>query len=280
MLGHRLIRLIIPIDTVRQFHAFCTLGERLANTQRAASPALPANPPPPLPQRSRRAPNLTVDIPCKSRVVPNNHHNQAIAIQHGRTGSDVTQSSGESSMQSSGDSESTSNARTVLRPRSGREYQRVDRTKLEELNSSRGSSDRTPLSAGASVFTFDFADVARHNLSRVSYVRRTDSESTPPPSPLSLTSQTSASSSINYAEIDLPSIRTPPPARTGEVQYAVIDHVATAAASRVAREHARMREDSLKRVEQEGRSPDKRRGRFGRERKSKTDKKFFAFREN
>ena len=56
---------------------------------------------------------------------------------------------------------------------------------------------------------------------------------------------------LNYAEIDLSqtddSIRPRKPIKTNDIEYAMIDMVATAAASRAGKEHAQLREDSLRR---------------------------------
>ena len=76
---------------------------------------------------------------------------------------------------------------------------------------------------------------------------------TPPGSPRSLSSVSEQSNPLlNYAEIDLSQsddTKRPrkPLNRSSDIEYAMIDMVATAAASRVGKEHAQLREDSLRR---------------------------------
>ena len=197
----------------------------------------------------------------------------------------------------------TSPALTTLRPRSGKEYQRVDRKKLaEDLNV-------PPLSAGAPVagdkltaqspsvastsFSFDAASILSERksfssawssgedspkyppslCSRQSSFRehhymnlfpRNESlvivEATPPGSPRPHSRVSNMSEvQLNYAEIDLTEMEDRRGGRgrgrshvrrdTAPTEYAVIDMEATAAASRVGREHARLRESSLLRKE-------------------------------
>ena len=186
-------------------------------------------------------------------------------------------------------------ATTVLRPRFGKEYKKLDRKKLvEELNNLGLGSPKTPNSphnTEASVFTFDvsstssqmsglsgfsgdgeswspsIASVSRyssqskeHDYVNIGMPRElSDSprfmEMTPPGSPRSLSSEQS-NPMLNYAEIDLSkasSERKPPQksvSRSSDIEYAMIDMVATAAAQRVGKEHAQRREqDSLRRKE-------------------------------
>lgn len=86
---------------------------------------------------------------------------------------------------------------------------------------------------------------------------RTDSprfwDMTPPGSPRSLSGASEQSNPLlNYAEIDLSQTVGDPtrprkPMRSSDIEYAMIDMVATAAASRAGKEHAQLREDSLRR---------------------------------
>ena len=171
------------------------------------------------------------------------------------------------------DTQKVSPAYTTLRPRSGKEYQRLDRKKLvEELSPG--------VSSVASVFTFDRASVESSKMSMISgsslrsrrgcsaesaYMNvnfprdgKYMSDSTPPDSPYSPCSTDPDSPSLNYAEIDLVHMensekakkrpRRPQP-KPSNTEYATIDMIATTTASRVGKEHAQLREDSLKRKE-------------------------------
>lgn len=194
-------------------------------------------------------------------------------------------------------------ATTVLRPRFGKEYKKLDRKKLvEELNSMGLGSPKTPNSpsvgvgTSASVFTFDVSSTSSHmsGLSGLSSVGDDSPRSpslasstysgsrcrehdyvnlgvhprdladsprfmdmTPPGSPRSFSSEQS-NPMLNYAEIDFSGAKTSdkkPVRRTiskgSDIDYAMIDMVATVAAQKVGKEHAQSREDSLKKKDRE-----------------------------
>ena len=183
---------------------------------------------------------------------------------------------------------------TTLRPRFGKEYQRVERRRLVENNVTPSPGPPSTTSS-STVFTFDVTSMA--SSSRQSFISdcSTDNDSprspmlrghadhpvymnigfpngrsgSPvivehrPPSALSYAAEQS-NALLNYAEIDLrhtngksssngesgtPRHKRP---QTERVEYAMIDMVATAAASRVGKEHARQREDSLRRKDGAG----------------------------
>ena len=181
----------------------------------------------------------------------------------------------------------TSPASTTLRPRSGKEYKKLDRRKLaEDLNIPLEEllPPKSP-SVSSSVFTFDSAislraspasayscgedspnmlnhrrEYVNHSESLRSaeasqhcsrdYVNHSESmrssEASPPGSCTCLVGDTTEAL-LNYAEIDLSdSESSKPPGRSGnEIEYAIIDMVATVTASRVGKEHAQLREDKL-----------------------------------
>ena len=191
----------------------------------------------------------------------------------------------------------SSPASTTMRPRSGKEYQKLDRRKLAEiglLSDSPSPKEKTPKDTPNSpkVFTFDVPDqlqvtsanssihssatnsprspaVTRLQLVENPYVNITlpvdradvsaSLNDTPPASPYSAISNTSDSSSplLHYAEIDMThstSKRRSKPTSTRsrranktDTEYAMIDIVATNAASRVGKEHAQNRENTLRR---------------------------------
>lgn len=193
------------------------------------------------------------------------------------------------------DEHSVSSAITTLRPRSGKEYQRMDRRKLAEVLDMSPSGDesmkttpRSPItpSVASTVFSFDTTSMCSHGsfgygfssgddspkfqppltprpFSRNephTYVNLTfhKSESprfmdTPPASPRNISKiGEQAHPQLNYAEIDLSDSsdttkKSRKPKREGAIEYAMIDMVATVAASKVGREHAKNREDSLRR---------------------------------
>ena len=179
----------------------------------------------------------------------------------------------------------SSMASSTMRPRSGREY--VDRRKLDELNLN-GSDDQvapSPFSNTSSVFTFDssmslsLSNCSPRSPSESSYMSSRTKEPeyvninpfTPPASPHHSIGSEVSNRRLNYAEIDLsssgntnsssdrPTSRViPSRPRGSDVHYAKIDMVAMAAASRVGREHAQFREDSLKRKDDPRRVPEDR----------------------
>ena len=201
------------------------------------------------------------------------------------------------------DESKTSPATTVLRPRFGKEYKKLDRKKLvEELNSMGLGSPKTPNSpsvgvgGSASVFTFDVSSTSSHmsGLSSMGDVESPRSPSllsrysgnsykehdyvnlgkpreladsprfmdmTPPGSPRSFSSEQS-NPMLNYAEIDFSGSKgnseKKPVRRTiskgSDIDYAMIDMIATVAAQKVGKEHAQSREDSLKKKDRERRS--------------------------
>ena len=188
----------------------------------------------------------------------------------------------------------TSPASTTLRPRFGKEYQRLNRKKL--LEEPEQSTPQSP--SVASVFTFDVSSTGSPS-SRMSYgssysrgeetpsprspsqklirdhlymnvmVGKDKPESpraiymnvdlTPPGSPQSMCSISPAppmeqvNPELNYALIDHSKLKDSknkprkPPQKSSNIEYAEIDMVATAAARRVGKEHAQLREDSLRR---------------------------------
>jgi hypothetical protein len=203
-------------------------------------------------------------------------------------------------------SESSPAPATTLRPRFGKEYQRVERRHHRGLVDNGGNvtpSPATTSSSNSTVFTFDVASMA----SRMSFVSdnpgggsdsadspRSPSvamlrhgggggpehvymnigfpsgraaspvivEARPPGSPYSYAGAEQSNALLNYAEIDLRhassssngprgdgggGIVTGSRAGTERVEYAMIDMVATVAAARVGKEHAKEREDSLRR---------------------------------
>ena len=183
------------------------------------------------------------------------------------------------------DDHKCSPASTTLRPRFGKEYKKLDRRKLtDDLYLGSADGPRTPgsPSVASSVFTFDTMSLSsrmssmsghsygndsprspghfrpkEHDYVNVCMPRdRTDSprfwDMTPPGSPRSLSGASEQSNPLlNYAEIDLSqtddSVRPRKPIKSSDIEYAMIDMVATAAASRVGKEHAQLREDSLRR---------------------------------
>lgn len=167
---------------------------------------------------------------------------------------------------SSGEDSRPSPALTMMRPRYGREYQCVDRRRLHEEGSP-FTPQRSP--SVASVFTFDTVPSSLRfgasgncssgenspkypaglrcriagdlvssprNISPIVLDPMVDSPSVP-----------AEKVSLNYAEIDLSgaSVQRAASSRTDrdKIEYALIDLIATSAASRVGREHARQRED-------------------------------------
>lgn len=174
---------------------------------------------------------------------------------------------------SSGEEGRPSPALTTMRPRYGKEYQCVDRRRLYEEGSP-FSPQRSP-SVTSSVFTFDNM---LSNL-RGGVSGNCSSGENSPKYPSSLRSRIAgdhvsssrnispivldpmvdsppaadARALLNYAEIDLSGaemspvssvLRTPSRADKDKTEYALIDLVATSAASRVGRERARQREDT------------------------------------
>ena len=167
---------------------------------------------------------------------------------------------------------------STFRPRSGREY--VERKKLDELNLNRTDDQVTPSPfSNSSVFTFDssmslsMSNCSPRSPSEGSYMSTRTKEPeyvnvstfTPPASPHQSIASEVSNPRLNYAEIDLScgsqssvTERMPPRTRSSDVHYAKIDMVAMAAASRVGREHAQFREDSLKRKDEPRRVPEDR----------------------
>ena len=191
----------------------------------------------------------------------------------------------------------SSPASTILRPRSGKEYQKIQRRRTTDTtdDSVTASPLTTPQSpAGASVFTFDttfisstmsggelhspkLGKLSQAELASMSYSLRSDSvqspramymniDLSPPESPLPANLSLPANLTLpaeqlepqlNYAEIDLSeagrldslpyskrSRRTTEPA---QIEYSMIDMVATRAASKARRQHALTRDGSLRR---------------------------------
>ena len=194
----------------------------------------------------------------------------------------------------------TSPASTTLRPRSGKEYKKLDRRKLaEDLNIPLEEllPPKSP-SVSSSVFTFDSTtslraspasayscgedspnmlsqhrdyvnrseslrssdachhrDYVNHSESLRSseacqnrdYVNHSDSLRSSDTSPPGSCTCLATEALLNYAEIDLSdSESSRAPGRSGnEIEYAIIDMVATVTASRVGKEHAQLREDKL-----------------------------------
>ena len=210
-------------------------------------------------------------------------------------------SSGTTSVCSEDQTKTSSPAATTLRPRFGREYQKVDRRRLaEELNvplattttteqqTSTTSSQPTSV-ASNSIFNFDVGSLSSYRSNPPSaYSSGTDSPhspsllqrrwrdpdyvnicipasaldsprftNTPPPSsPHSISGMSVYSNStLHYAEIDLSGSEGTSGTsqvihgKDGATDYAMIDMIATAAASRVGKEHAQLREDSLRRTD-------------------------------
>ena len=123
----------------------------------------------------------------------------------------------------------TSPASTTRRPRSGSEYHHLDRRRL---------ADALPPPPPA-VFTFDLPPDGGGASRDASPARHSPYVNVP---------------SLNYAEIRVgggdggaPSRPPTTPTQLADpIEYTVIDMVATAAAARVAREHAQLRVDSLR----------------------------------
>ncbi|KAK3607439.1 hypothetical protein CHS0354_035138 [Potamilus streckersoni] len=188
----------------------------------------------------------------------------------------------------------SSPASTILRPRFGKEYQKVERRRTTTDESSGTSPAITPHSPGAaSVFTFEMpvaasetstftkdGEIQSPKFAKVTqleqaFLSRSDRgteliqspralymnvDLSPPASPLPSTCSSLPAEQfepqLNYAEIDLsdagqtdsarkrsPVSKTPP----SNIEYAMIDMVATAAAQKARKEHAQSREDSLRR---------------------------------
>ena len=204
-----------------------------------------------------------------------------------------------SSLDSSTHGEETvrsSPASTILRPRSGKEYQKVQRRRTtdttdESLTTSPLTTPQSP--AGASVFTFDTAFIgsamgggelhsprmgklSQAELASISHSRSESVQSpramymnidlSPPESPLPANLSLPANLTLpaeqiepqlNYAEIDLSetgrleslpySKRTRRTTEEAQIEYSMIDMIATRAASKARRQHALTRDGSLRR---------------------------------
>lgn len=187
-------------------------------------------------------------------------------------------------------------ASTTLRPRFGMEYKKLDRRKLaDDLNMSLIDGPNTPNSPSinSSVFTFDTTSTASRMSSISAFSLGNDSpkspslcrgshdhdyvnlpirdytdsprfmDMTPPRSPALSGISEQSNPLLNYAEIDLSQTddsKKPrkPASRSSQIEYAMIDMVATAAAAKVGKAHVQLREDSLRRKDR--RPPDEQQG--------------------
>ena len=205
----------------------------------------------------------------------------------------------------------------MQRPRSGKEYLRLDRKKYvtdfpvsgDDSVRTTPQSPITPSMASSSVFNFDLSQMGSHASFMSVYSSGDDSPKfspsvisrqsmgrtephtyvnlmfpknesprfmdTPPASPRCISKiPEQMNPQLNYAEIDLSDTNTSKksrkPRREGAIQYAMIDMIATVAASKVGREHAKHREDSLRRKDNLRRSESDARDmvRGGKERRS------------
>lgn len=157
---------------------------------------------------------------------------------------------------------------TTLKPRSGKEY--IDRKKfVETLNDEQNIfnfdtvtqcssfGDGSPRSPSVSSYASSSRTRGEHDYVNFTPSTTNNSLSSPRPyecsepgSPMSIGSEIS-NPRLNYAELDLSQnnghrpVRNSP--RVSDITYAQIDVVAMVAASKVGKEHAKHREDSLKR---------------------------------
>ncbi|GAB1598049.1 uncharacterized protein LOC115218370 isoform X1 [Argonauta hians] len=181
----------------------------------------------------------------------------------------VTSNVGPVETLSAEDAVRSSPASTILRPRSGKDYQLVERKKSIDGSSADTGSPQTPQSANL-VFTFDNLPQAITNNftngpslsaandnpayvnlgpdldTRDSVTSYVNIDMTPPCSPFNLVDQTEPL--LNYAEIDLssnfPNISNQMKAsnpRNSVIDYATIDMVATVAAQKAGEKHAQSR---------------------------------------
>ena len=177
---------------------------------------------------------------------------------------------GDNASQNDDNNQNTSPAASVLRPRSGKEYYVPDRKMLVEVFGSKLNRS----SIGGTMFTFDVSGPASTTSSGtnspVSPNNNRSSTAVTPPLQTYLAQRFSEFGSkpgsprllngndqptLNYIQLDhfsdvhvRPSVPKPVNtiAKSSGVDYTVIDMVATAAASRVAREHVKEREDSIR----------------------------------
>lgn len=170
----------------------------------------------------------------------------------------------------------SSPASTILRPRSGKEYQLIERKKF--TNRSRGSSPCTPQSpCNTSVFNFEmsasfsggstpskesdppnspapphehsYVNVdGTNNVIKMTKPVYVNMDMTPPSSPLQSMPPEQIEPTLNYAEIDLssPSGSINHRYKNPAVDYAMIDTIATKAAQDASDEHSKTR-NSLRR---------------------------------
>ncbi|KAL3877749.1 hypothetical protein ACJMK2_035411 [Sinanodonta woodiana] len=247
-----------------------------------------------IPRSSMPCQNITNTVESSSASVNSNNSSLVVDLSDLVEDTDDLSICSVDSSTHSEDAVRSSPASTILRPRFGKEYQKVERRRTTTDESSGTSPAITPHSPGAaSVFTFEMSVAASEiststkdgEIQSPKFAKITQLEQaflsrsergteliqspralymnvdlSPPASPLPSTCSSLPAEQfepeLNYAEIDLsdagqtdslrkrsPVSKTPP----SNIEYAMIDMVATAAAQKARKEHAQSREDSLRR---------------------------------